>query len=78
MKYVVTSVWKHPDTIDWQQMRQNMSEAKDNPNIAEIHWDRIFGLSVEIYTFGPLSAIVGHPQFATSLGHQKAGAHAKI
>ena len=37
MKYVVTSVWKHPDTIEWQQMRQNMSEAKDNPHIAEIH-----------------------------------------
>ena len=41
MKYVVTSVWKHPDTIDWQQMRQNMSEVKDNPHIAEIHWYRI-------------------------------------
>ena len=41
MKYVVTSVWKHPDTIDWQQMRQNMSEAKDNPHIAEIHWYEI-------------------------------------
>ena len=41
MKYVVTSVWKHPDTIDWQQMRQNMSEARDNPHIAEIHWYRI-------------------------------------
>ena len=37
MKYVVTSIWKHPDTIDWQQMRQNMSEVKDNPHIAEIH-----------------------------------------
>ncbi len=41
MKYVVTSVWKHPDTIDWRQMRQNMSEAKDNLQIAEIHWYRI-------------------------------------
>ena len=41
MKYVVTSVWKHLDPIDWQQMRQNMSEAKDNPHISEIHWYRI-------------------------------------
>ena len=37
LKYVVTSIWKQPDTIEWQQMRQNMSEAKDNPHIAEIH-----------------------------------------
>ena len=41
MKYVVTSVWKHPGAIDWQQMHQNMSEAKDNPHIAEIHWFEI-------------------------------------
>ena len=41
MKYVVTSVWKHPNSIDWQQMRQNMSEAKDNAHIAEIHWYEI-------------------------------------
>ena len=41
MKYVVTSVWKHPNAIDWQQMRQNMSEAKDNAHIAEIHWYEI-------------------------------------
>jgi len=38
MKYIVTSVWKHPETIDWQEMRRTMSGAKDNPNIAEIHW----------------------------------------
>ena len=37
-----------------------------------------FLLKVETYTFGPLTAIVRHPQFATSLGHQKAGAHVKI
>ena len=41
MKYVVTSVWKHPNAIDWQQMRQNMSEAKNNAHIAEIHWYEI-------------------------------------
>ena len=41
MKYVVTSIWKHPDTADWQQMRQIMSEVKDNPHIAEIHWYEI-------------------------------------
>ena len=41
MRYVVTSVWKHPNAIDWQQMRQNMSEAKDNAHIAEIHWYEI-------------------------------------
>ena len=38
MKYVVTSVWKHPEPIDWQEMRQRMSNAKENPHVAEIHW----------------------------------------
>ena len=37
MKYVVTSVWKHPEAIDWQEMRQRMSNVKDNPHVAEIH-----------------------------------------
>ena len=41
MKYVVTSVWKHPETIDWQAMRTLMSGAKNNPNVAEIHWYKI-------------------------------------
>ena len=41
MKYVVTSVWKHPPALDWQQMRQNMSQFKGNPHIAEIHWYEI-------------------------------------
>ena len=38
MKYVVTTVWKHPVKIDWQSMRQTMSKSKENPNVAEIHW----------------------------------------
>ncbi len=38
MKYVVTSVWKHPKIIDWQEMRRTMSGAKDNQHVAEIHW----------------------------------------
>ena len=37
-----------------------------------------FSLNVETCTFGQLTAIVKYPQFATSLGHQKAGAHVKI
>ena len=41
MKYIVTSVWKHPETIDWQEMRRTMSGAKENPHIAEIHWYEI-------------------------------------
>ena len=41
MKYVVTSVWKHPAALDWQQMRQNMSQFKGNPHVAEIHWYEI-------------------------------------
>ena len=41
MKYIVTTVWKHPAKIDWQSMRQTMSKSKDNPNVAEIHWYKI-------------------------------------
>ena len=41
MKYVVTSVWKHPAALDWQQMRQNMSRFKGNLHIAKIHWYEI-------------------------------------
>ena len=41
MKYVVTTVWKHPVKIDWQSMRQTMSKSKDNPHVAEIHWYEI-------------------------------------
>ena len=41
MKYVVTSVWKHPAALDWPLMRQNMSQFKGNPHIAEIHWYEI-------------------------------------
>ena len=42
MKYVVTSVWKHPAALDWPLMRQNMSKHfKGNPHTAEIHWYEI-------------------------------------
>ena len=41
MKYVVTSVWKHPAALEWQQMRQNMSQFKGNPHVTEIHWYEI-------------------------------------
>ena len=52
MKYVVTSVWKHPAALDWQQMRENMGRFKGNPHIAEIHWyqvDEMTHGSVAIY-----------------------------
>ena len=41
MKYVVTSVWKHPAELDWEKMRQNMAQFKDNPHIAEAQWYEI-------------------------------------
>ena len=41
MKYVVTSVWKHTAALDWEKMRQNMAQFKDNPHIAEAHWYKI-------------------------------------
>ena len=58
MKYVVTSVWKHPDTIDWQEMRRTMSGAKDIPHIAEIHWyavDDPCGAADQIARAGPVA-----------------------
>ena len=41
MKYVVTSVWKHPAALDWEKMRQNMAQFKHNPHISEAHWYEI-------------------------------------
>ena len=52
MKYVVTSVWKHPAALDWQQMRQNILQFKGNQHVAEIHWydiDETTHGSVAIY-----------------------------
>ena len=34
-------VWKHPAALDWEEMRQNMAQFKDNPHIAEAHWYEI-------------------------------------
>ena len=41
MKYVVTSVWKHPAALDWEKMCQNMAQFKGNPHIAEAQWYEI-------------------------------------
>ena len=41
MKYVVTSVWKHPAAFDWEKMHQKMAHFKDNAAIAEAHWYEI-------------------------------------
>ena len=41
MKYVVTSVWKHPAALDWEKMRHNMAQFKDKPHIPEAHWYEI-------------------------------------
>ena len=45
-------MWKHPETIDWQELRWTMSGAKDNPHIVKMHWyavDKMTHGSVEIY-----------------------------
>ena len=66
MKYVVTSVWKHHDTIDWQQMRQNMSEVKDKPHIAEIHRYRI-----DEMTHGSVAIYYSKEAYEAKLAFQK-------
>ena len=66
MKYVVTSVWKHPETIDWQAMRTLMSGAKNNPNVAEIHWYKI-----DETTHGSVAIYHSKEAYETNLATQK-------
>ena len=41
MKYVVTTVWKHPVRNDWRATHQIMSKANDKTHVAEINWEEI-------------------------------------
>ena len=66
MKYVVTSVWEHPEAIDWQEMRQRMSNVKDNPHVAEIHW-----YQVDEMTHGSVAIYHSKEAYETNLAAQE-------
>ena len=67
MKYVVTSVWKHPAALDWPLMRQNMSKHfKGNPHIAEIHW-----YEIDDTTHGSVAIYHSKEAYETNLATQK-------
>ena len=66
MKYVVTSVWKHPAALDWQQMRENMGRFKGNPHIAEIHW-----YEIDDTTHGSVAIYHSKEAYETNLAAQE-------
>ena len=67
MKYVVTSVWKHPAALDWPLMRQNMSKHfKGNPHIAEIHW-----YEIDDTTHGSVAIYHSKEAYETNLAAQE-------
>ena len=66
MKYVVTSVWKHPAALDWQEMRENMDRFKGNPHIAEIHW-----YEIDDTTHGSVAIYHSKEAYETNLAAQE-------
>ena len=66
MKYVVTSVWKHPAALDWQQMRQNMSQFKGNQHVAEIYW-----YEIDETTHGSVAIYHSKEAYEANLGAQE-------
>ena len=66
MKYVVTSVWKHPDALDWEKMRQNMAQFKDNPHVAEAQW-----YEIDETTHGSVFTYHSKEAYETNLATQK-------
>ena len=65
MKYIVTSVWKHPAALDWEKMRQNMAQFKDNPHIAEAHW-----YEIDETTHGSVVAYHSKEAYEANLAYQ--------
>ena len=66
MKYVVTSVWRHPAALDWEKMRQNMAQFKDNPHIAEAQW-----YEIDETTHGSVVIYHSKEAYETNLATQK-------
>ena len=42
MKYVVNTVWNHPNDIDWDRMKEGLDQLKDDEGAAEeVTWYEI-------------------------------------
>ena len=42
MKYVVNTVWNHPNNIDWDRMKEGLDQLKDDEGAAEeVTWFEI-------------------------------------
>jgi len=42
MKYVVNTVWKHPNDIDWDRMKEGLEQLRDDEGAAEeVTWFEI-------------------------------------
>ena len=42
MKYVVNTVWNHPNDIDWDRMKEGLDQLKDDEGAAEeVTWFEI-------------------------------------
>ena len=42
MKYVVNTVWKHPNDIDWNRMKEGLEQLRDDEGAAEeVTWYEI-------------------------------------
>ena len=54
MKYVVNTVWKHPNDIDWDRMKEGLEQLRDDEGAAEeVTWYEIDATthgSVAVYT----------------------------
>ena len=42
MKYVVNTVWNHPNDIDWDRMKEGLEQLRDDEGAAEeVTWSEI-------------------------------------
>ena len=42
MKYVVNTVWNHPNDIDWDRMKEGLNQLRDDEGAAEeVTWYEI-------------------------------------
>ena len=42
MKYVVNTVWNHPNDIDWDRMKEGLEQLRDDEGAAEeVTWYEI-------------------------------------
>ena len=51
MKYVVNTVWNHPNNIDWDRMKEGLDQLRDDEGAAEeVTWYEIDATTPVSYT----------------------------